>query len=1154
MADSRKFKFVSPGIFLNEIDQSERTDTGTPPGPVIIGRTERGPAMRPVVIHSFAEYVETFGNPMAGGDSEDVWRNGNYSAPTYGGFAAQAYLKNNAPVTVVRLAGQNHSKASSAEDAKAGWGSALDAGTSTAVGAYGLFVMQSGSSGDKQSDTAAQTGSLAAVWYMTDSSNTIALSGNFMRRNASGAEYHTASHACVLATSSANSSGEFVALIGTKTQIAANPPTAKRYVFNFNKDSENYIRNVFNTNPQKTNSDITATTENYWLGETFERSILDGARTNINSLNEITHGVLFGLATGGGDQWADRTRQAEVARSGWFVAQDTGDAANFNAQKLQKLFRLVGLDASGEWLQNNLKVSIQDIRPPQSQAPGVPQYGTFTVALRKIDDQDTAPNYVELFTSCDLNPNSSNFIARKIGDRYAEWDDDKKAYREFGKYANSSRFIRVELHPDVENGEGVGLLPFGFEGPPKLTDVGNESTGPAATALLSCADGDLASSGQFTEGEHVKMIATDGTVGIYILSDASETGAVASGTVLTATSDLGTGVPSTALLAAGTCIAVTCNLNTNSQATVLNEFKDTIASTNSPLKDKITGGTITGTGDGLQSITFTQVTAGSSGNTAITTDISQFTETDFSGGGMITTAGHVGANDFILTNDESFLPNSDADNRDYSTDFAAITHNGNSTGAMALTASYRFPSPVLRFASNQAGSNFLKPQQPYFGIDVALSGSTKYDRGTPDLLRATPASLVTYTVGSNDTSSGRVVPSHIFTLDNLVVPGSASLDFTIAKYVSGSRTTIDGVPSVTALSGASFLLTASNYGYNKFTTVFHGGFDGLDVTEADPFRNTFIGSSPTETNNYAFYSVKKAIDTVRDPEVVECNMLLAPGITNTVLTDHMISTCEDRADTLAIIDLENDYIPAHDTSLVESAAARRPNVDSAVYTLKNRKLNSSYAAAYYPYVQIRDTLSNRILAVPPSVVALGAISYSESARELWFAPAGFTRGGLSDGNAGLTVLGTKHHLTSEERDDLYAVNVNPIASFPAEGVVIFGQKTLQATTSALDRINVRRLLIHVKKEVSRIAATTLFEQNVATTWDGFASEVDTFLNNIKAGLGLTDYKIVLDETTTTPDLVDRNIMYAKIFLKPAQAIEFIALDFIITDSGASFAD
>ena len=140
------------------------------------------------------------------------------------------------------------------------------------------------------------------------------------------------------------------------------------------------------------------------------------------------------------------------------------------------------------------------------------------------------------------------------------------------------------------------------------------------------------------------------------------------------------------------------------------------------------------------------------------------------------------------------------------------------------------------------------------------------------------------------------------------------------------------------------------------------------------------------------------------------------------------------------------------------------------------------------------------------------------------------------------------------RDSLYSANVNPIASFPAEGIVVFGQKTLQVIPSALDRINVRRLLLLIKKRVSRIAATTLFEQNVQETWNNFSGQVETLLANIKGGQGLTDFKVILDETTTTPELIDRNILYAKIFLKPAQAIEFIALDFVITDSGASFAD
>ena len=136
----------------------------------------------------------------------------------------------------------------------------------------------------------------------------------------------------------------------------------------------------------------------------------------------------------------------------------------------------------------------------------------------------------------------------------------------------------------------------------------------------------------------------------------------------------------------------------------------------------------------------------------------------------------------------------------------------------------------------------------------------------------------------------------------------------------------------------------------------------------------------------------------------------------------------------------------------------------------------------------------------------------------------------------------------------YTANINPIASFPAEGIVIFGQKPLQVTPSALDRINVRRLMIFVKKEISRIASRLLFDQNVEQTWSRFTGQVNPFLTNIKNNFGLDDFKVVLDKSTTTPDLIDRNIMYANIFLKPARSIEFIAIDFVITNSGASFED
>jgi phage tail sheath protein FI len=161
--------------------------------------------------------------------------------------------------------------------------------------------------------------------------------------------------------------------------------------------------------------------------------------------------------------------------------------------------------------------------------------------------------------------------------------------------------------------------------------------------------------------------------------------------------------------------------------------------------------------------------------------------------------------------------------------------------------------------------------------------------------------------------------------------------------------------------------------------------------------------------------------------------------------------------------------------------------------------------------------------------------------------------GSLGGSRGPKVLQARQRLDSKERDLLYEVNINPIATFPAEGVVIFGQKTLQAGQSALDRINVRRLVLYLKSEVSKISRNLLFDQNVQSTWNRFKGQVNPLLSSVsKSRFGLSDYKLILDDTTTTADLIDRNIMYAKIYIKPARAIEYIVVDFVITRTGADF--
>ena len=431
--------------------------------------------------------------------------------------------------------------------------------------------------------------------------------------------------------------------------------------------------------------------------------------------------------------------------------------------------------------------------------------------------------------------------------------------------------------------------------------------------------------------------------------------------------------------------------------------------------------------------------------------------------------------------------------------------------------------------------------------------TSKVVPGYADYVRKMPTGFTALQdTGLSGSGTAPMVHSFIFSLDQVIVSGSSldnseAANVTSVFWVSGSRR--DGSSYTTTGSVATLL----QMGFDSFQLPLVGGFDGVDVTEADPFNNRVMLGKTTK-DSYEFASVDRAIELIKDPEAIEHNLAVMPGITTEALTLKLVQKCESRADSMAIIDLPDVYKPPAEARCETFQNRIGTTPQAAATALKKRQLNSLYGAGYYPWVKIRDTENTADVWVPPSVVALGILAYTEEREEVWFAPAGFNRGGLNEGNAGLPVLQVSEQLLSKQRDSLYAANINPIASFVTEGIVVFGQKTLQSTQSALDRINVRRLLIFIKKEVSRIANGLLFDQNVPATWNRFLGQVNPFLQSVQTRLGLSDYKVILDETTTTPDLVDRNVMYAKIFLKPARAIEFIAVDFVITNTGASFED
>ena len=997
-----KFKFVSPGVYINEIDNSQLPRLSDPIGPVIIGRSERGPSMRPTQINSFSDFIEVFGSPIGGRKGDDVWRDGNMIGPTYAAYAAQAWLRNTNALTFVRLVGQQHEDATTA--GTAGW----SAGTvGTDGGAYGLFVANSGSG------ATAKKGALAAIWYLK--SGELALKGT-----AAGSTLDdvTVSGSNVMVESNGNYAG-FTAQIMTGSTVVHETQ------FNFDRTSATYIRNVFNTNPMLTNSQITSDVETYWLGQTYDRHLVeqcgqeasgyDGTAGSAD-ISDGASGEYYGFVAPlklGSNTPGAMTMGAREAKSGWVIGQDlTSNNSSYDAASMQKLFRFVTL-SPGDWEQKNLKISLQNIKTSPNDYN---KYGTFDIVIRKVDDLDNSISIVERFSACNLNPFSANFIGRKIGDRRLVWSDTERRYREYGEHANMSKFVRVELNGDIENGTADQLLlPFGFFGPPRYIGF-TVSSGSAPSS-----------------------VASDGGV--------------------TMVTNSGNG------LAAGT---------------YQNVFgRDTDVLSGSAELSEVTGG------------------------------------------------------DVLV-----YISGSTADDGAEAGDAAAA---GNAE--IGFTGSYEFPRLYLRASASQGGLS--DAGDAYWGVDTTREDSSIL---LEDSWSDTVYPLA-YGISSHDAdSSSDTEVSFYFTLDN-IINNSSPTDYKPSEstWLSGSRAAGTSITAVSSSYKAVLLA-----GADRFTLPLYGGFEGVDVTQSEPFSNVVISSTATDTTNYAYYSVKKAIDMCSDPEVVDMDLLCMPGLTHEGLTNHMINVAENRGDCLAIIDLANAYTPK--TESTAAAESRGANVSTAVSNMRSRGLNSSYGAAYFPWVQISDPQTAQRVWVPPSVVALGAMSYGQKTQELWFAPAGFTRGGLSEGRGGLPVIAVSERLTSSERDDLYDANINPIAQFPAEGIVIFGQKTLQVTESALDRINVRRLMIFVKREISRMAATLLFDQNVQSTWDRFTGRVNPFLASIKSRLGLMDFKVVLDNTTTTPDLIDRNIMYAKIFLKPAKAVEFIAIDFVITDSGAAFED
>jgi uncharacterized protein len=337
-------------------------------------------------------------------------------------------------------------------------------------------------------------------------------------------------------------------------------------------------------------------------------------------------------------------------------------------------------------------------------------------------------------------------------------------------------------------------------------------------------------------------------------------------------------------------------------------------------------------------------------------------------------------------------------------------------------------------------------------------------------------------------------------------------------------------PNVDSIDNNGFFKTGSYsgslpiVGSGSIGGAFQGG---LTATTTEQFMNEAI--TTTNVQGFAAADYQAAFNLLSNKDEYQFNVLLAPGVTlgNTAVS-RMISVCEDRGDAIAIVDCKTYGSTV--TGATQAAAGQ----------------SSNYAATYWPWIQLYSSGLGKAVWAPASTVMGGVLAFNDQVGAEWFAPAGLNRGGVP------SVLKAERKLSQNDRDNLYNSNVNPLATFPGEGVVVFGQKTLQRKATALDRVNVRRLLIALKDFIGQVGKNLVFEQNTNVTRNRFLAQVNPYLESVVQRQGLFAYKVVMDDSNNTADVIDRNQLVGQIYIQPTKTAEFIILNFNVLPTGATF--
>ena len=503
----------------------------------------------------------------------------------------------------------------------------------------------------------------------------------------------------------------------------------------------------------------------------------------------------------------------------------------------------------------------------------------------------------------------------------------------------------------------------------------------------------------------------------------------------------------------------------------------------------------------------------------------------------------------------------------YFTSIAAYNYFNN--GGQSLLVARVVSGSYTPAVSTAISSSTLASSQPAFVLETLSKGAIMNSSGALDssgALISGSVDNIRWQVVNSNTSSGTfdllIRQGNDNTNDQIVLETwtNLSLDPTVGNFISavigdtvqnynstlnqitisGSYTNQSRYVRVQSVNNATpFYFDNNGNAKSAFTSSlpinasgsFGSALGNMELTSGNKYYSEIVaGVSNTQGLVSANYT--NMVNLLANQDDYRFNVILTPGLidsgafSSTVTS--IISNTQNRGDSIYVVD-QNPY---------------NSTVGNAVTAAATR--NTSYAATYWPWVQTVDPDSGARVFVPASTMIGGVYAFNDSVSEPWFAPAGINRGGLSN------VIRAEQKLPQSSRDTLYSGNVNPIATFPGTGVVVYGQKTLQKQASALDRVNVRRLLIALKSYISQVANNLVFEQNTIATRNQFLSQVNPFLESVQQRQGLYAFKVIMDDSNNTADVIDRNQLIGQIYIQPTKTAEFIYLDFNILPTGATF--